>query len=101
MNLSPSQNNLLKTLGIIPLKVTLSSLQASEPVTDVGQQDNTLSISANLLLDLQVLLPELEQVVVGSSFSITPTSLVVPQEFSFSSLDKKQLWQFLHQQNLA
>ncbi|WNO61513.1 hypothetical protein [Rheinheimera sp. MMS21-TC3] len=101
MNLSPSQNNLLKTLGITPLKLSMAASQTSEAAVEKVPQKTILPISANLLLDLQILLPQLTQVVKGSGYAIEQDCLIVPEEFNFSSLDKKQLWQFLQQQSVA
>ena len=73
----------------------------SEPAHVHPSVSTTLSISTTLLLDLQILLPQLTQVVKGSGFAIEQDCLIVPEEFTFSHLDKKQLWQFLQQLSLT
>lgn len=98
MNLSPSQNNLLKTLAISPLQVVMSDLQFHVAQQASSQSASILSLNHNLLLDLQILLPELNQVSFGTNFSIQADNLVVPEGFSFTNQEKKQLWQFLQQQ---
>ena len=99
MNLSPSQNNLLKTLTITPLQVVMSNLHVSvHPAKPEPVIEQNLQLHANLLLDLQLLLPQLTAIILGENFALNTDTLRVPQGFNFDASGKKKLWQFIQQQ---